>query len=236
MSAFIKGLVYEAHQTSPLRSLFSRAQHLEILSSVVGYFQHKEFVQSKVDFDQLIKLPNAVLVLNDDPVRDRIASIAGASLRRDQVASAAHWFVKFIKDRAPCLAFKYEEFFLAHCIKNLALPHMHGSPIFREALAFMKASRVDFYSHDWAFLKPLQDQHDDSWDPGSGYADLSPVGLPAESDFSMATSIGFSFRKLDRRIVANVPIDYWFAASVTDGNRGAPTTVWECARTPGVIS
>jgi len=235
MSAFIKSLAYEAHQTSPLRSTFGRAQHLEIVSSALGYFQHKEFVQSKVDFDRLIKQPTAVLVLNDDPVRDRIASIAGASLRRDQVASAAYWFVNFIKDRAPCQAFKYEEEFLAHCIKNLALPHMHSSPVFRDAIAFMSASRVDFYAHDWHGLRPLQDQHDDSWDTGAGYADLSPVGLPAESDHTMATSIGFLFRKLDRRIVANAPIDYWFTATVTDGNRGAPMKVWECGRTSGMI-
>ncbi|CUJ49052.1 Uncharacterised protein [Achromobacter sp. 2789STDY5608633] len=240
MSAFIKSLAYEAHQTSPLQSAFSRAQHLEIVSSALGYFQYKDFVETKVDLDQLIEQPTSVLVLNDDPVRDRIASIAGASLRRDQVASAAYWFVNFIKDfvkdRAPCQAFKYEEDFLAHCIKHLALPHMHSSPVFRDAIAFMNASRVDFGGHDWHGLQPLQDQHDDSWDTGSGYADLTPVGLPAESDHSMATSIGFLFRKLDRRIVANAPIDYWFAATVTDGNRGSPTSVWECGRTPGFIS
>ncbi|MDF8365111.1 MULTISPECIES: hypothetical protein [Achromobacter] len=236
MSAFIKGLTYEAHQASPLRSLFTRAQHLEVIACALGYFQHKELVQVEVDFDRLIKLPNAVLVLNDDPVRDRIASIAGTSLRRDQVAPAAHWFTNFIKDRAPCLAFKYEEDFLAHCIQNLALPRMHGMPAFREAMAFMKASRVDFYAHDWAFLQPLQDQHDGSWDPGAGYADLSPVGMPAESDYSMAMSIGFRFNKLDRRVVAKAPIDYWFDASVTDGNRGTPTMVWGSGRTLGVIS
>ena len=192
-------------------------------------------MQSKVDFDQLIKLPNAVLVLNDDPVRDRIASIAGTSLRRDQVASAAHWYANFIKHRAPCLAFKYEEDFLAHCIQNLALPHMHSTPVFREAMTFMKASRVDFYAQDWDRLQPLQHQHDDRWDPGAGYADLSPVGLSADSDYSMAMSIGFLFNKLDRRVLANAPIDFWFAASVTDGNRGAPITVWECGRTAGMI-
>lgn len=236
MSAFLKSLAYEAHQTSPLRAAFGRAQHLEIVSSALGYFQYKDFLEQDVDIDRLISLPQSVLVLSDEIIRDRIDSIAGDSLRRDEIASAAQWFVKFVAGHAPCSTFEWEEAFLAHCIQNLALPHMHGSTVFQDAIAFMKASRVDFYTQDWAFLKPLQDQHDETWEPGSGYADLAPQDMPAGSDLSMAMSIGFLFQKLDRRFLSKAPVEYWFAATVTDGNRGAPTKVWECGRTPGFIS
>lgn len=236
MSAFIKSLTYEAHQSSPLRSTFGRAQHGEIISSAFGYFQHKELLKRDVDIDHLIMRPDAVLVLSEDPVQDRIKSIAGGSLRRDQVVNAAHWFVDFVAGRAPCSAFKWEEEFLAHCIQDLALPHMHGSLVFRDALAFAKASRAEFQGQDWAFLKPLQDQHDGSWEPGAGYADLALQGMPAGSDLSMATSVGFLFEKLDRRFLSKTQMEYWFSASVTSGNGGAPTTVWQCGRTPGVIS